>query len=65
MKIQDTQAYNQMDAVQQKIVTMSQNRKRLLDSAKLLKNVGLAKWENLSVGLSERWKNIVKELAAV
>jgi len=65
MKIQDTQAFKKMDAVQQKIATLPKSRTIITDSAKLLKNVGLDKWETLSKSLSERWKNIVKELAAV
>lgn len=65
MKIQETQAYNQMDAIQQRITLMSQSRKTIADSTLLLKNIGVERWEKLSVNLPNRWKNIVKELAAV
>lgn len=65
MTIQNTKAFKQMDAVQQKIAILPKSRTTITDSAILLKNVGLEKWETLSKGLSERWKNIVKELAAV
>ena len=63
MKIQDTKAFQAMDGVQQKIAV--QNRKTITDSAILLKNIGLERWEKLSNHLPNRWKNIVKELAAV
>lgn len=65
MKIQDTQAFQRMDVIQQKITMMHQNRKTITDSALLLQNIGLERWEKLSTGLPNRWKNIVKELAAV
>ena len=54
-----------MDAIQQRITTMAQSRKTINDSALLLKNIGLERWERLSNHLPNRWKNIVKELAAV
>lgn len=54
-----------MDAIQQKITMMHQSRKTITDSALLLQNIGLERWEKLSTGLPNRWKNIVKELAAV
>lgn len=63
--IQDTKAFQQMDAIQQRITTMPKSRKTIADSAILLKNIGLERWEKLSTGLPNRWKNIVKELAAV
>lgn len=63
MKIQDTQAFKAMDGVQQKVAV--QNRLTINHSAILLKNVGLERWEKLSNHLPNRWKNIVKELAAV
>lgn len=65
MKIQDTQAFQRMDVIQKKITMMYQNRKTITDSALLLKNIGLERWEKLSNHLPNRWKNIVKELAAV
>lgn len=65
MKIQDTEAYKKMDAIQQQISTTAQSRKTITDSAILLKNIGLERWEKLSNHLPNRWKNIVKELAAV
>ena len=63
MKIQDTQAFKVMDGVQRKVAV--QNRLTINHSAILLKNVGLERWEKLSNHLPNRWKNIVKELAAV
>lgn len=63
MKIQDTQAFKAMDGVQQKVAV--QNRSTINHSALLLKNVGLERWEKLSNHLPTKWKNIVKELAAV
>lgn len=63
MKIQDTQAFQAMDVVQQKVAV--QNRLTINHSAILLKNVGLERWEKLSNHLPNRWKNIVKELAAM
>ncbi|HLT52759.1 MAG TPA: hypothetical protein VKZ97_02655 [Flavobacteriaceae bacterium] len=63
MKIQDTQAFKAMDGVQQKVAV--QNRSTINHSALLLKNVGTERWEKLSNHLPNRWKNIVKELAAV
>lgn len=54
-----------MDIIQQRITMMHQNRKTITDSALLLQNIGLERWEKLSTGLPNRWKNIVKELAAV
>lgn len=63
MKIQDTQAFKAMDGVQQKVAV--QNRLTINHSAILLKNVGLERWEKLSNHLPNRWKNIVKELAAM
>ena len=65
MKIQDTQAFQRMDAVQQKITMMAESRKKITDSTLLLQNIGLERWEKLSQHLPNRWKNIVKELAAV
>ena len=65
MKIQDTQAFQSMDAVQQKITMMAESRKKITDSTLLLQNIGLERWEKLSKHLPNRWKNIVKELAAV
>lgn len=65
MKIQETQAFQRMDVIQQKITMMHQNRKTITDSALLLQNIGLERWEKLSTGLPNRWKNIVKELATV
>lgn len=64
MKIQDTQAFRNMDIIQQKITMMHQNRKTITDSALLLQGIGLERWEKLSTGLPDHWKNIVKELAA-
>lgn len=64
MKIQDTQAFQRMDAVQQKITMMAESRKKITDSTLLLQNIGLERWEKLSTGLPNSWKNIVKELAA-
>lgn len=64
MKIQNTQAFQRMDTIQQKITMMHQNRKTITDSALLLQNIGLERWEKLSTSLPNQWKNIVKELAA-
>lgn len=63
MKIQDTQAFQAMDYVQQKIAVMQ--RKKIADSVAMLKTVGIEKWETLNKDLPNRLKNIVKELAAV
>jgi len=65
MKIQDTQAFQSMDAIQQRITLMAESRKKINDSVLLLKNVGLERWEKLNNLSVNRWKNIVKELAAV
>lgn len=65
MKIQNTQAFQSMDAIQQRITLMAESRKKINDSVLLLKNVGLERWEKLNNLSVNRWKNIVKELAAV
>lgn len=63
MKLQETQAFQQLDYIQQKVAI--QNRSTISHSAILLKNVGTERWEKLSQHLPTKWKNIVKELAAV
>lgn len=65
MKIQDTKAYQRMDAIQQKIILMAKNRKQIYDSVDMLKVMGVERWEQRNGLHINRWKNIVKELAAV
>jgi len=62
-KIEDTKAFQQMSAIQQKITLMPDSRKKITDSVILLKNIGLERWEKLNNLSINRWKNIVKELA--
>lgn len=65
MKIQDTKAFQRMDAIQKKVTLMANSRKQIYDNVEILKTIGLELWEkrnNLPINL---WKNIVKELAAV
>lgn len=63
-KIEDTKAFQQMSVIQQKITLMPDSRKKITDSVILLKNIGLERWEKLNNLSINRWKNIVKELAA-
>lgn len=65
MKIQDTEAYKKMDAIQQKVTLMTNSRKQIYDNVEILKTIGLELWEQRNNLPVNRWKNIVKELAAV
>lgn len=64
-QIKETTAYKQADKIQQCVIRMPQQRKRIIHSVFLLQNVGIEKWETLSKDLPFVFKKIVKELAAV
>ena len=63
MKIRDTQAFKRMDHIQQRITLIQ--RKRVTDSVKMLKTIGVEKWETLNKGWSPYMKELVKELAGI
>lgn len=63
--IKETQAFKNADKIQQCIISMPQQRKRIIHGVFLLQNVGLERWETLSKDLPMVFKRIIKELAAI
>lgn len=63
--IKETKAYQSADKIQQCVISMPNQRKKIIHSVFLLQNVGLARWETLSKELPMVFKRIIKELAAV